>query len=192
MKKQTLSLVLTSLFLVCNISQAQTVRIGNMATGVTASGNTLSLNNGANAIQIAGVPPLLQGAISATQDAVNPTNNSNAQNNSQKENASGSSVDINKINAENLAKVEAAKNNFIKQNEENIAKMNESQQSQNVNTIEQKEVRVGQDLSTLKPNIVTNDISLFNKITIKQIESKAKEEDGKKYSHFPEYIGKDY
>lgn len=189
MKKQTLSLVLTSLFLVCNISQAQTVRIGNMANGVTASGNTLSINNGANAIQIAGVPPLLQGAISATQEASSPVNNANNQKTNPQDSSAGS-VDINKVNAESLAKVEAATNNFMKQNQETIAKMNESPQQNIVS--EQKEVRVGQDLTTLKPNIVTNDISVYNRITIKQIEAKAKEDDGKKYSHFPEYIGKDY
>lgn len=186
MKKQTLSLLLTSVFLV-NMSQAQTVRIGNMANGVTASGNTLSINNGSNAIQIAGVPPILQGAISATKDAVAPNNVNNQENNT-----SEPSVDINKINAENLAKVEAAKNNFIKQNEQTISKINEQNTVAENNAVEQKEVRVGQDLSTLKPNIVTSDIRVYNGITIKQIETKAKEEDGKKYSKFPEYIGKDY
>lgn len=191
MKKQTLSLLLTSTFLVFNISEAQTVRIGNMANGVTASGNTLSINNGSNAIQIAGVPPILQGVISATQEAVTPATSINNQQNNQNNATTDSNVDINKVNAENLAKVEAAKNNFIKQNEENVAKINNANNAQQ-NVIEQKEVRVGQDLSTLKPNIVTNDISIYNRITIKQIEAKAKDADANKYTKFPEYIGKDY
>lgn len=178
MKKQKFILLLSSALLTFSVGYAQTVQIGNMTNGLTASGNTISINKGGNSIQLGGVPPLLQGAVSATQEVLGSAGTTNAPN----------------INPENMEKINAAKNNFIKQKEEIAAKASEMNKVENENTNQQPQqaVRVGQDLNSLKSNLVTNDIAFYNKTTINQIEGKAREENPQMYAKFPEYIIKDY
>lgn len=178
MKKQHFILLLSSALLSISQVQAQTVQIGNMTSGVTASGNTISINNGANSLQIGGIPPLVQGAVTATKEALGSTG----------------TTDTSKINAENIAKIDAAKNNFIKQKDEAAATAAAANNKTEVitNKTEQQSVRVGQDLNTLKANLVTDNIAFYNKTTINQIEAKAQEENPKMYSKFPEYMIKNY
>jgi hypothetical protein len=180
MKTRQFILLLSSGLLSMSMAYGQTVQIGNVTNGLTASGNTISINKGGNSIQIGGVPPLLQGAVSATKEALGDTG----------------TTDTSKINPENMEKINAAKANFLKEKDEVMAKENEkiiTQKNENQeNKQEQKTVRVGQDLSTLKPTLVTNNIAFYNKTTINQIEEKSREDNPKMYEKFPEYIIKDY
>lgn len=168
MKKQHFILLLTSTLL--SIAQSQTVQIGNTTRGVTASGNSLSINNGTNSIQIGGLPPLLQGAINATKEAFGSND---------------------KTNQENMEKINIAKNNFIKEDRNNNVNQEVNPNKKSNNQKEPEVVR-GQDLNVLKTTIVTNNIGFYNKTTIGEIEKKAKENNSDTYSKFPEYMIKNY
>lgn len=174
MKKIKITLMISTALICVNVAQAQTVRIGNTTSGITASGNMLSISNGNNSVQINGVPPIAQGAISVAKEMLS---------NSDK-------TDNSKMSQENMEKLDAAQANFLKQ-QEAVEKEN-AQINMGRNRTNQEEVKVGQDLRTMKSNLVTNNIGFYNKTTINNFESKALEENPKMYLKFPEYIIKNY
>lgn len=175
MKKMKIALLLSTALLAMNASYAQSVRIGNATNGVTASGNTLSLANGSGSLQLNNLPPLIQGGINAAKDVA----------------ATAPTVDTSKISVDNLAKLEAAKVNFLKQKEDA-----DKLAAQNVvvaaKPVVQDQVSIGQDLNTLKANLVTKDIGFYNTSTLNEFEEKASVADPKMYSKFPEYVIKNY
>lgn len=171
-----------------SIINAQTVRIGNQTNGITASGNSLSINSGNNSIQVGNVPAWMAGVTNAAQATMQETSAT------LDKNADGSA----KSTPENQAKLEAAKNNFLKQKQDLIAQavvssMNNTNNTANTNASEnQTKVKVGQDLNVLKSTLVTNNIAFYNKTTINQMELKAQKENPNMYAKFPEYISKDF
>ena len=86
-----------------SVINAQTVRIGNQTNGITASGNSLSINSGNNSVQVGNVPAWMAGVTNAAQATMQETSAT------LDKNADGSA----KSTAENQAKIEAAKNNFF-------------------------------------------------------------------------------
>lgn len=166
--------MISTALLCTSMAQAQTVRIGSTTTGITASGNTLAISNGNNSLQLNGVPPIAQGAVSAAKEML----------------SSPGTKDNSQITTDNMAKLEAAKTNFLKQ-QEAVKATTETKVTQ-VKKSNQEQVRVGQDLRTIKSNLVTNNISFYNKTTINQIEGKALEENPEMYLKFPEYMIKNY
>lgn len=169
-----------------SVINAQTVRIGNQTNGITASGNSLSINSGNNSVQVGNVPAWMAGVTNAAQATMQETSAT------LDKNADGSA----KSTAENQAKIEAAKNNFLKQKQDLIAQAVVSsmgqQNNSNNNTVEQTQVKIGQNLNVLKSNLVTNNIAFYNKTTINQTELKAQKENPEMYAKFPEYMSKDF
>lgn len=176
MKKIKITLMISTALLCTGIAQSQTVRIGNTTNGVTASGNTLSISNGNNSLQINGVSPVAQGAVSAVKEML----------------SNSGTTDTSQVNPDNIAKLDAAKANFLKQQEAAEKQAAQTAQTNSVATKQQEQVRVGQDLRTIKSNLVTNNIGFYNKTTINQIEGKSLEENPQMYLKFPEYIIKNY
>ena len=169
MKKSNLIIALMLLGYT-SVINAQTVRVGNQTNGITASGNSLSINSGNNSVQVGNVPAWMAGVTNAAQATMQETSAT------LDKNADGSA----KSTAENQAKIEAAKNNFLKQKQDLIAQAVVSsmgqQNNSNNNTVEQTQVKIGQNLNVLKSNLVTNNIAFYNKTTINQTELKAQKE----------------
>lgn len=169
-----------------SILNAQTVRIGSQTNGVTASGNSLSINNGNTSVQVSNVPAWMAGVTNAAQATMQETSAT------LDKNADGTA----KATPENQAKIEAAKNNFLKQKQElitqavvsSLGKDNSNGQTQET----QNQVKVGQNLNVMKSTLVTNNIAFYNKTTINQMESKAQKENPEMYEKFPEYLSKDF
>lgn len=180
MKKIKIALLIS--VSIITIANAQNVRIGNTTSGVTASGNTLSIGNGSGSVQINNIPAVAAGALSAAQQMQ----------------GSAGSTDTSTLKPENVAQIESAQNNFLKQKEAaakaatQTAAQNALKNQSDDKSVVQEKVQVGQDLRTIKSNLVTDNIAFYNKTTINQIETKAKEENPKMYYKFPEYIVKNY
>lgn len=174
MKKIKKALLLSTILLGMNMSYAQNMRIGNTNTGITASGNTLSISNGSKSLQLNNIPAIFQGGVNAA-----------------KELSTNTQVDSSNISADNLEKLEAAKNNFIKQREESQKAIVKNTNLIQEPTVTQEKMNVGQDLKAIKSTIKTNNISFYNKSTLDEFEEKALLNQ-KIYSEFPEHIIKNY
>ena len=139
---------------------AQTTQIGNQTTGVTATGNTISILNGNKSISVSGLSPVASGVASITADVLKTDN---SQSSSQPSN----------ISASDKEKLDSAKNEIL------AAAKNLTSTTTNVKEEkkpEENNQRPGQDLILGKQNIVTNNIGYYNKTTINQIELKAIDE----------------
>ena len=182
MKKFKVALLISTSLLTVSAVNAQNVRIGNTTSGVTASGNTIAIGNGNGSVQINNIPAVAAGALSAVQQMK----------------GSAGTTDTSTLKPENMAQIESAQSNFLKQKEDaakavtQTAAQNAIKNQNDYTSARQEKVQVGQDLRTLKSNLVTDNIAFYNKTTINQIEGKAKEENPKMYYKFPEYIVKNY
>lgn len=184
MKKSNIIIALM-LMSSASILNAQTVRIGNQTNGVTASGNSLSINSGNTSVQVGNVPAWMAGVTNAAQVTMQETSAT------LDKNEDGTA----KATPENQAKLEAAKNNFLKQKQDLIAQAVVSsigKNSNEKNQVNQEKIKVGQDLNVMKSTLVSNNIAFYNKTTINQMELKAQKENPQMYEKFPEYISRDF
>lgn len=193
MNKYTQTLLFSVIAIGINSAYAQNVRIGNTTSGMTASGNTISIANGNGAIQLNNIPAIVQGVMNSAKEMnVGEANNKVETGNKAETNSDVEGKNKDDMSKESLSKLEAAKNNFIKQKEDTEKLASTIQLQTQTKQIKQEPVRVGQDLKTIKSNMVTDNIGFYNNSTINEFEEKSGKENSEMYSKFPEYIIKNY
>lgn len=159
--------------LVCiNSVNAQNVQIGNVTSGMTASGKNLTIDGQNSAMQTNKVSPMATAAMSAANNIASNVNDDDDEDDN-------STPTMSKTSTDPIPNTPSAI-------------MQPTQSVEEEAPVVQQRVSSGQDLETLRPPLRTNDIGIYNQSSLEELGNIGKQNDLDKYSGFPESLTKDY